>query len=145
MGGFGTFDYIAEFPNLFAAAVPMSGGGSTSTASIIKDIPIWVFHGSADETVPVQYSRNMVNAITAAGGHPLYTEIPGGPHGIWDNVYNDINTNQYGLYEWMFSQSLGSNAQNLAVPEVSGLWMIAIILGGAASFRMLAKFRARQA
>ena len=130
MGGYGTFRYMAAFPNLFAAAVPMSGGGSTSTAATIKDIPTWVFHGSADATVPVQYSRNMVNAITAAGGHPLYTEIAGGPHDIWGNIYNDYHTNKYGLYDWMFSQSLSPAASIAAVPEVSTFWMMFVFIAG---------------
>ncbi len=49
LGGFGTFTYMDEFPNLWAAAVPLSGGGDPSTASVIKDIPTWAFHGSADD------------------------------------------------------------------------------------------------
>jgi predicted esterase len=111
MGGFGTFDYIAAYPHLFAAAAPMAGGGDPSTASIIKDIPIWVFHGDADPTVPVEYSREMVAAITAAGGHPKYTEFPGVGHPSWLPVYGEfLLGTEIGFYDWMF-------AQHKVVPE----------------------------
>ncbi|MCY2931929.1 MAG: alpha/beta hydrolase-fold protein [Planctomycetota bacterium] len=102
MGGYGAWDAIARYPKTFAAAVPMSGGGNTDTASSIADIPIWAFHGSADGVVPVSGSRNMINAIKAAGGSPLYTELAGADHVIWAPIYNDASNT---LYPWMFSQS----------------------------------------
>ncbi|MBX7166194.1 MAG: DVUA0089 family protein [Pirellulales bacterium] len=126
MGGFGTFEYLAERPDLFAAAVPMSGGGSILDAPTIKDIPLWVFHGTLDDVVPVTYSRGMVNAIRNAGGSPLFTEIPNGGHDIWDPVYNDAELNQYGLYDWMFAQSKASAQLVAAVPEPSSLVLAAI-------------------
>ena len=45
MGGFGTWSALAEAPDLFAAAVPVCGGGDPRTAKAIKDIPIWTHHG----------------------------------------------------------------------------------------------------
>ena len=138
MGGFGTFEYLAEHPDLFAAAVPMSGGGSTSTAATIKDVPLWVFHGTMDQTVPVQYSRDMVNAITAAGGSPMYTELPNGGHDIWGPIYNDAQTQQYGLYDWMFAQS-NPHALPVGVPEPS-----AAVLGATALAALTWVARARR-
>jgi len=128
MGGFGTFHYLSEYPTLFAAAVPMSGGGSTSTAPIIKDVPLWNFHGALDATVSVNQSRNMINALIAAGGDPRYTELPGGGHDIWWDIYKDASLHEYGLYEWMFSQQ-NPNALPINVPEPSGVVLAAIALG----------------
>jgi predicted peptidase len=119
MGGYGTFNYLQAYPDFFAAAVPMSGGGNPSKAYLYKDVPIWVFHGSADATVPVSQSQAMVAALKAAGGNPLYTEIPGGGHNIWDITYADGVIQQYGLYDWMF-------AQTLAVPEPATLGSAAL-------------------
>ncbi len=45
MGGFGTWSTLAEAPDLFAAAVPVCGGGDPRTAKAIKDIPIWTHKG----------------------------------------------------------------------------------------------------
>jgi predicted peptidase len=104
MGSFGTWDILRRDPGVFAAAVPMSGGGDPSTASLVTDTPIWAFHGSADNIVPVDSTRNMIAAVRAAGGDPRYTEVPGGDHFIWPAIYGDpTNT----LYPWLFSQRLG--------------------------------------
>jgi predicted peptidase len=123
MGGYGTFTYLQYFPDLFAAAVPMSGGGNPSKAYLYKDVPIWVFHGSADTTVPVTQSQAMVAALKLAGGSPLYTEIAGAGHNIWDITYADGVVQQYGLYDWMF-------AQTLAVPEPT-TWGMASVAAAA--------------
>ena len=58
MGGFGTFHLLAQEPKLFAAGVPVAGGGNPGTASSIKDVPVWVFHGAKDPTVPVAASNS---------------------------------------------------------------------------------------
>ena len=99
MGGYGTWDAIARHPTLFAAAVPVCGGGDESTAPLIKDLPIWCFHGGADKTVPPERSRNMIEALKQAGGHPRYTEYPGVGHNSWDKAYAEPE-----LPTWLFAQ-----------------------------------------
>jgi poly(3-hydroxybutyrate) depolymerase len=99
MGGYGTWDTIARHPKLFAAAVPVCGGGDESTAPAIKDLPIWCFHGGADKTVPPERSRNMIEALKAAGGHTRYTEYPGVGHNSWDKAYAEPE-----LPTWLFAQ-----------------------------------------
>jgi len=128
MGGYGTWDAIVRFPNKFAAAIPMSGGGDSSKAKFIKQVPIWNFHGALDATVPVKNSRDMMTALENAGativytnchngnctGLPdsviadtlkngaklIYTEYQNGGHVIWDTAYNNVF-----LLPWVFSQS----------------------------------------
>jgi predicted peptidase len=111
MGGMGTWDILARESNLFAAAVPMSGGGDTRTASKIKDIPIWAFHGGADSIVPVTETRKMIDALKDAGGSPKYTEIAGADHAIWGPIYADESDT---LYPWLFSQHLGTATGEVA-------------------------------
>ena len=74
MGGLGTFAILTMQPNMFAAAVPVCGGGDESRAAGIAHIPIWAFHGELDQAVPVERSRNMIAALTKAGGKPKYSE-----------------------------------------------------------------------
>jgi predicted peptidase len=102
MGAFGTWDILNRAPKVFAAAVPMSGGGNPATAANIKDVPVWAFHGSDDSVVPVQTTRDMIAALEAAGGTPRYTELAGADHTIWDSVYADADNT---LYPWLFSKS----------------------------------------
>jgi predicted peptidase len=99
MGGYGTWDLIARHPKMFAAAVPVCGGADEATAPVIKDIPIWCFHGGADPVVPTDRSRNMIKALQAAGGEPKYTEYPGVGHNSWDKAYSEPE-----LPKWLFSQ-----------------------------------------
>jgi predicted peptidase len=68
MGGFGTWDLITRHPSKFAAAIPMSGGCDTSKASLIKNIPIWAFHGALDPTVPPAGTRTMTTLLKTKGG-----------------------------------------------------------------------------
>ncbi len=99
MGGFGTWDVIQEYPDLFAAAFPICGGGDPQRADRIASLPLWVFHGAKDEKVPPQLSRDMVRAIQEAGGHPGYSEYPDVGHDSWTNAFEEPR-----LLPWLFSQ-----------------------------------------
>lgn len=99
MGGFGTWDLMVRRPNFFAAAIPVCGGADNSTAPQIKHIPVWTFHGEADNVVTVGRTRGMVEAMKAAGAAIQYTEYPGAGHNSWDKAYAEA-----GLFEWMLVQ-----------------------------------------
>lgn len=100
MGGFGTWDLILRHPELFAAAVPVCGGGAPAQAERIKDIPVWSFHGAKDPTVPVAADREMAAALKAAGSRVAkYTELPEGGHVIMGEAWNTP-----GLIDWLFDQ-----------------------------------------
>ncbi len=103
MGGMGTWDILQREPGMFAAAVPMSGGGDEKSVGKFKDVPIWAFHGDADKIVPVAESRTMIDAFRKAGGDAKYTEVKGGGHVIWDDIYTDAGGQ---LYDWLFDQKL---------------------------------------
>ena len=71
MGGYGVRHFICTRPNMFAAAIPVCGGGDPDLAENIIDVKVWAFHSRKDETVPVRFSRGMIKAIKKAGGDPL--------------------------------------------------------------------------
>jgi predicted peptidase len=99
MGGYGTWDIITRHPDVFAAAVPICGGGDPSKAERIAKLPIWVFHGGKDSLVPPARSREMVEAIKKAGGEPKYTEYPDVGHNSWVKAYEDAD-----MHAWLFEQ-----------------------------------------
>ena len=99
MGGFGTFDAISRYPDFFAAAVPVCGGGDIKKAEAIAHIPIWIFHGALDGTVNPVLSHNMLKALTDAGAHPGYTQYPKAGHFSWIAAYDDDM-----MMDWLFSQ-----------------------------------------
>lgn len=39
-------------PELFAAVVPICGGGSSCNAAMLKNTPVWAFHCVNDGVVP---------------------------------------------------------------------------------------------
>jgi predicted peptidase len=99
MGGYGSWELAARMPERFAAVSPICGGGDEAQAKKLTSLPIWCFHGGADQVVPVARSRAMIAAIEAAGGKPKYTEFPGVGHDSWTPAYRDS-----GLLEWLFAQ-----------------------------------------
>lgn len=99
MGGFGAWEAIQRWPDLFAAAVPVCGGGDEAEASRIVNIPLWAFHGALDTIVHVRRSRNMINAVVMAGGVPRYTEYAIINHLCWWLTFSDEK-----MFEWLFSQ-----------------------------------------
>jgi predicted peptidase len=101
LGGFGTWDMVARYPDMWAAAAPVCGGADEKTApAVVKSgIPIWVFHGDKDSAVPVERSRNMVAAIKEAGGSVKYSEFAGVGHDSWTKAYGGME-----IWDWMFEQ-----------------------------------------
>lgn len=99
MGGFGTWNIAAAHPERWNAIVPICGGGDPKDAAKIKDIPCWCFHGDADTAVPVQRSRDMIDALKKAGGKPKYDEYPKVGHNSWDKAYGTDE-----LYTWLLEQ-----------------------------------------
>ncbi len=105
MGGYGTWDAVTRFPDRFAAAVPICGGGDPAKAAVIAKLPVWAIHGDADPAVQVDQTRRMIAAIKAAGGAPLYSEYPGVGHESWTPGYQEPE-----LLPWMFAQRRGQAA-----------------------------------
>jgi predicted peptidase len=103
MGGYGTWSLLTNYPDFFAAAIPVCGGGDPSLASKLVDIPIWAFHGRLDNTVPVRRSIEMVEAIKDAGGTQarltIYEDVG---HSSWFRAFKEPD-----LYDWMLRQSKG--------------------------------------
>lgn len=108
MGGFGTWDLITRHSDIFAAAIPICGGGDPNKANVLKDVPIWTFHGTADPTVPYQGTQTMVNAINEANGEKIkFTVYEGANHIIWNQAASED-----GLLEWLFSHKLSDRYAN---------------------------------
>ena len=99
MGGFGTFDAIEREPGLFAAAVPVCGGGDPAKAASLANLPMWIFTGSEDPAVNPEFSLNMLEALWKAGARPGFTMLPEVGHFSWLGAYTDPL-----MIEWLFRQ-----------------------------------------
>jgi len=103
MGGFGTWELAMRRPAMFAAVAPICGGGDATQAAKLKDVPVWAWHGDKDRAVPVTRTRELIEALRAAGGEPRYTELRGVGHDSWTAAY----TREDGVVPWMFAQRRG--------------------------------------
>jgi len=99
MGGYGTWDIVSRRPEVFAAAIPICGGGDVALADRIAKVPIWGFHGSSDGAVPVCRTRNMMSALWSAGSNAHYREYPDANHNVWTRTYRDAE-----VLDWFFRQ-----------------------------------------
>ncbi|QTN33107.1 prolyl oligopeptidase family serine peptidase [Akkermansiaceae bacterium] len=100
MGGFGTWAAIARKPEMFAAAIPICGGGDPRTAARFKEMPIRIFHGDADNIVPPSGSQRMFDALKEAGSRAELTLYPGVGHNSWTQTYRDEE-----VIRWLFAQT----------------------------------------
>lgn len=99
MGGFGTWMYGAMHPDIFAALVPICGGGNPEDADKLAKMPIWAFHGKKDPVVAPEKTKQMVDAVKNAGGDIRHTEFPDVGHNAWDPAYDDPDT-----MKWLLRQ-----------------------------------------
>ena len=115
MGGYGVYYFASRYPERFAAIAPVCGGivppdrvarrsdGPVETdpeqvARRIARLPIWIFHGAADQRVPVSESQRAVAVLKPLNPEVKYTEYPGVGHNSWDRAYAERD-----FFEWLFS------------------------------------------
>ncbi len=106
MGGFGAFQLAATAPQRFAALVPICGGGDTTWAERLKDLPTWIFHGAKDTRVPCDESKRMAVALEQLGAPVRFTLYEDLGHDCWKRAYDDLE-----LYSWMLGQRRHSPQQ----------------------------------
>ncbi|HEX3723999.1 MAG TPA: dienelactone hydrolase family protein [Nitrolancea sp.] len=106
MGGYGAWEAAERWPNYWAAVAPIAGGGDPSKAGLLVNLPIWAFHSADDPVVPVSGSRDMIQAIRAAGGNPKYTEYADLGHGSWLAPYTIMGSPSptVDFFSWLFAQ-----------------------------------------
>ena len=99
-GGMGVLDFIARYPQVFAAAFCICGAGNISTAkNFAGKTSLWLFHGDADNVIPVRFSRNYFRRLQKLKADVLYSEYAGVKHNSWVNAFNEP-----GLMHWLFSK-----------------------------------------
>ncbi|MCP4451165.1 MAG: alpha/beta hydrolase [Planctomycetes bacterium] len=120
MGGHGTYILIQIDPHYFAAAAPSAGSGLKSTepfitASVIKDIPIWTFHGDKDRVCPYERDQTLFAEIKTLGGNMKLTTWAGDGHGVSgkmimgaDNGTTELSSDRCNpepvFMKWLFAQ-----------------------------------------
>ena len=95
MGGYGTWETAAKYPELFAAIAPICGRGDPASAWKLRHVPTWIFHGAKDSVVPIKHSADMNEALEQYD-NVKYTVYPEADHDSWTETY--LNEE---LYKWL--------------------------------------------
>ena len=107
MGAYAAWQLAMSQPTLFAAMVPICGGGMYWSASRLVNVPIWAFHGAKDMTVRAEESVKMVEAVNKKGGQAKLTIYPENAHDAWNDTYRNPE-----VFTWLLSHK-NSNAKAL--------------------------------
>ncbi len=99
MGGYCTWQLMMSLPEVFAAGVPICGGGMYWNAGRLKDLPVWAFHGALDEVVFPQESQKLVDSVNANGGNARLTIYPDCDHDSWTKTFEDL-----AVFAWLLEQ-----------------------------------------
>lgn len=103
MGGIGTFEMVARYPQTFAAAIPICGSVNPErlrqNGNEVKKVKFRIFHGDADMAVSVAGSREAYKALKAIGADVEYIEFPGCTHNSWNPAFNYPD-----FMKWLFKQ-----------------------------------------
>jgi predicted peptidase len=115
MGGYGTWSVGLRHPERFAAIAPICGGGDIlpvllpprGKETVLKRLPVWVFHGAKDNLVPLSESERMVNALKRIGNENVkLTVYPEAGHDSWTETYENEQ-----FYDWLLQQKNPTTAR----------------------------------
>lgn len=106
MGGSGTWSLATEYPEQFAAIIPICGVYNhwldyPERLKNIQSTPVWCFHGDADEAVPLAHSQQMIDGLKHYGNQVKFTIYPGVGHDSWTQTYDNPE-----IYQWLLSHRL---------------------------------------
>lgn len=109
-GAIGSWQYLGKHTNeVFAAAVLISGDGKgavNQAGCALGALPIWAFHGDADNVVDPSGSIVPIDTLNQCSPPPLDAKLtlyPGVGHNAWDRTY-DL-TAGHDIYAWMLGHT----------------------------------------
>lgn len=111
LGGFGTIDYTAAYPNRIAAAMAICGGGHPKDFCPLNDVPLWIIHGNADQQVAILSSRKVIRAMRNCNAELprlIFSELNGINHSFPARLFYLEKT-----YDWLFEHRLDSEDRQL--------------------------------
>ncbi|HTP69230.1 MAG TPA: dienelactone hydrolase family protein [Dongiaceae bacterium] len=106
MGGLGVYSLVQNYPNLWAAAIVISAFDNFTNVLALTSVPLWVFQGDADSSVPIDTVHEMMRQLKKAGANLRYTEYHRARHEIWNRAFAEPD-----LLLWLMSHVRKSDSQ----------------------------------
>jgi predicted peptidase len=90
MGAYGTYEMVARNPDLFAAAIAISGDGDLNRAKNMARTQWKIYAGKKDNIVPSSSSERMASGLKASGAKVSLTVYPNANHvGSWVKAFEE--------------------------------------------------------
>jgi predicted peptidase len=99
MGGLGVWSLLQNYRGTWAAAIVMSAYDTFSDVPAIVDVPLWVFQGDEDDSVPVTMVRSMMAQLKKAHANVRYTEYHKTGDAVWNKAFAEPD-----LFPWLAAQ-----------------------------------------
>ncbi|MCQ2284865.1 MAG: LysM peptidoglycan-binding domain-containing protein [Bacteroidales bacterium] len=110
LGGYGTFDFTATYPDKIAAAMALCGGSSRKEFCGLNKVPLWIIHGTADRDVSIAQSERIVEAMRNCGSTELlrFDKFGGVNHSQLAKMFYLPDT-----YNWLLSHTKANGERTL--------------------------------
>lgn len=110
LGGYGTINYTASYPETVAAAMALCGGASIKGLCGLNEVPLWIIHGTADRDVPLYCSQKVVDEMVQCGDTNLllFDKLRGEAHSKLARIFYLEQT-----YDWLFSHSIADSVRKV--------------------------------
>jgi predicted peptidase len=106
MGGSGVWSLLQNYPEKWAGALVLSAYDTFTAPEAIAQIPLWVFQGDEDMSVPVDMVRDMMKQLKKLHANLRYTEYHKMDHEVWTKAFAEPD-----LLPWLSSQKRNQAAQ----------------------------------
>jgi len=106
MGGLGVWSLLQTHPEKWAAAVVLAAYDNFTAPMSISRIPVWVFQGDEDRTVPVNVVREMMKQLKKLNAKLRYTEYHNVDHDVWNRAFAEPE-----LVPWLSAQRRAKPAE----------------------------------
>ena len=73
--------------------------GFPERIKVLKDTPIWAFHGAKDDVDPLKNSQDLVDVLIRHGGNVKFTIYPDAGHDSWTRTYENPD-----VFAWLMTQ-----------------------------------------
>jgi predicted esterase len=109
-GAIGLFSYLGRYTDTqgVAAVVPIAGDGRgpwSAAGCAMGRVPIWAFHGDADDVVSVEGTRVPVTGLQGCDPRPDVEMViyPGVGHDSWSRTYD--GSGGHDIYAWLLAHT----------------------------------------